>query len=168
MKNDAQILREFLTRYTDRVKKDQKAKGIYASGESAKSLREKVERGEGTDIRGVVTGRGYFAQQERGRGPTGNSSPSRPNLRQRIFEWLKVKSWSRGKSERERESLSYAITRKIHKRGTLRGRSTKYPGLDLTKILREEYGVLTKAVRNGTVTRVRSQIINLYKDVQNL
>ena len=124
-----------ITKYLQAVSKGiveaQDKKGIKASGDSARSLT--VEAGENS---GELSGRGYFEQQDQGRGPTKNGGPGL--VRRAILAWLKVKPWSKGFDDKKQESLSWAISKNIHKYGTKRGRDPKYPGLGLQAIEEKE------------------------------
>lgn len=150
------ILRKRLEAIRLKTIADQKAKDITASGKSAQSLTVDVKENTGT-----LSGFSYFEQQEFGRGPTRNGG--RGVLRQRIREWLDEKSWSRRFDEDKKDSLSYAITHNIHKRGTLRGNTAQYPGLDLTGIAQEEIEAIRQEVGAEAAVLVGSDIDRIWK-----
>jgi hypothetical protein len=100
-----------ITTLKDNIIREQAARGVKASGRSARSLRKEV-----TDSAGRLYGLYYFLQQEQGRGPTRTLEPSTPTLRERIFSWLGEKGIN--PTDITKESLAYVIARKIHNEGT--------------------------------------------------
>lgn len=124
-------IEKYLNAVSKRIVEEQDNKGIKASGDSAKSLEVQADANSGT-----LTGAHYFKYQVQGRGPTVKSGQGL--LRKAILKWLQVKSWSRGFDIKKQTSLSYAISKRIHERGTLRGRSQEYPGLGLSEIEKSE------------------------------
>lgn len=82
-----------------------------ATGETARSLRIQLNPDGGT-----LYGRKFFETLEVGRGPTKVWVRSNPTLQERILVWIKAKGVHvDGYND---VSLSYAISKKIHKFGT--------------------------------------------------
>lgn len=100
-----------ISKLLDEVKKayieDQEAKGIRASGKSAKSIKKQVKLTEGT-----LTGAKYFFQQRHGRRP-GKFPPV-----SEILEWIKTKGITPKDSRTSIKSLAFLFARKIAERGT--------------------------------------------------
>lgn len=100
-----------ISKLLDEVKKayieDQEAKGIRASGKSAKSIKKQVKPTEGT-----LTGAKYFFQQRHGRRP-GKFPPV-----SEILEWIKTKGITPKDSRTSIKSLAFLFARKIAERGT--------------------------------------------------
>lgn len=100
-----------ISKLLDEVKKayieDQEAKGIRASGKSAKSIKKHVKPTEGT-----LTGAKYFFQQRHGRRPG-----KFPNVTD-ILNWIKVKGITPRDSGTSIKSLAFLFARKIAERGT--------------------------------------------------
>ena len=150
-------INKFLQAVKQAIKDEQKRKRITASGESARSLKVDVDGNSGE-----LTGRAYFEQQIYGRGPT--QAGGRGALRKRIREWLDTKRWSAGLPEKRKEGLSWAISKKIHERGTLRGRDSRFPGLAFGEIVEKERAFLRVDV-SGNQQEVFSEIFKGLKQV---
>lgn len=152
---------EYLETVAREVIADQERKGIIASGRSSKSLKTGFA---GNDEKGIAALRGsaYFEQQIFGRGPTRGGSGG-GFLRKAIREWLDTKSFASGFSGKEKQSLSYAITKTIHRRGTRRGRDPKYPGLAFNKIKEKHKPKLLRAMGKEYSTKFRSQIVKPFR-----
>lgn len=90
------------------IREEQKAKGKYASGKSARSLRAAQWPG-----RGAVLGDAYFLNQEIGTPPQGQGNPPKWYVA-KIGQWLRYK----GKSADEAQRMAYPVARKIWRDGT--------------------------------------------------
>ena len=90
------------------IREEQKAKGKYASGKSARSLRAAQWPG-----RGAVVGEAYFLNQEIGTPPQGQGNPPKWYVA-KIGQWLRYK----GKSGEEATRMAYPVARKIWRDGT--------------------------------------------------
>ena len=89
-----------------------------ATGETARSLRIQLNPDGGT-----LFGRTFFDTLEVGRGPTINPTPHNPTLQQRILQWIEAKGVYA--DNMSNVSLSWAISKKIHKMGTKMFRDKK-------------------------------------------
>ena len=127
------IIAQYLTNVSDRIKDDQRQKGIYASGESADSLTVKVKENEGT-----LTGSSYFEQQQFGQSASEIRQIPFKEQVANLFGWAKTKSFLQGTSAQEKLGIAIATTKKQRKEGTQRGNNPKYPGLSITEIINEE------------------------------
>ena len=160
MGNSKEILQNFLNTVSRRIGQEQKAKGIRASGESAKSLKSKVSE-KGDISRGILTGRDYFLQQEEGRGPTPQGArKSQPTLKDNIRKWIDFKGIGSGKTRKEKEGIAFVIARKIHQEGWNKNGAR----LDITKIIKEEKKSLVKSTLGLSVDRFRSDILRAFRD----
>lgn len=91
--------------------------GQTASGDTARSI-EVVKVGSNEWL---LVGRAFIDSLERGRGPTGSGSGSgQSTLQEKIYDWLPFadKYGITYDDDGERVSLSWAISKKIHKEGT--------------------------------------------------
>lgn len=105
-------LDSFLLELLQLIKTGQIQKDLYASGDSAKSLRVEVTEGVG-GVRGqLIDGSGSFEYQERGRGPGGVNWS-------KIYNWLQYKKYGFDwQDEKQRKQMAFAIFNKIKKHGT--------------------------------------------------
>lgn len=141
----------FLSRVANEgYKADQKAKGIYASGKSARSLAPQL-----TPTGGQLLGSHYFAYQKLGRRPGGF-----PPI-EAIIQWIKDKGGFTYEGLYGLRALAFVIARKISKKGTdihLR----KRPGLSIEqKILNAR-----KELANNLLLIARDQITSSIKTIQ--
>ena len=113
------------------LRQDLSAKGINASGSLSKSLRIETD-----DKKGELYGNDYFKYSAFGRGPTKGGGDG--SLYERIQEWVENKPVFAGMSEKDKKRFAYFATRKIHREGTQRGRSSQYPGISAQQIFDRE------------------------------
>jgi hypothetical protein len=142
------IIYEFVKGLQPDIIAKQEAKGLTASGASAESLRT-----DQIDERTVqlIDGSGSFQFQDSpGRGPTTGGASDIP-LHKRIYDWLLYKKYGlEWFNEADRESLSYAIANKIHKKGNyihIKGKRT---------------GVVRDVITDQRLTLLREQIAKFY------
>lgn len=110
MRSVEEAILEFLTGYSDALKREQIVKQAKTTGQSADSLKETAQ-----DNYGKLTGSHYWYQQRHGRRP-GKMPPV-----ESIIEWLKEKKTFRldeARTPRSLESLAWAIAKSIAKKGT--------------------------------------------------
>ncbi len=110
---------------------DMVKKGINATGSLSKSLRE-----EATFNTGSIYGNDYFDSVVFGKKPE-EVTQSFGELLDDLLEWVETPKFD-GKSPKEKMSIAFGGARNILRRGTLRGRSQKYPGLDAQQIIKRE------------------------------
>lgn len=127
MTTDREVIEQFLKGLIPEIQASQEEKGLTASGASGRLL-EVVMLSD--SIGQLVDGSGSFVFQQYGRGATTSKTKGKKTLQQIIYDWLEFKkyglNWSattgeglRGVTEdKKRISLSYAISKKIHKKGT--------------------------------------------------
>lgn len=158
-----QRLERWLIDFGNKLRIEQGRKGIVATGASARSLREEVKR-DGQNFVGRIYGFNYWEYQVRGRGPTpGGAKRGRPTLRERIRLWLDYKPFSRGLRPKIKDSMSYAIAKNIHRRGTLRGNDPRYPGIPLQGMIQKEVPKLSSSITRLTVEEVRLAILPIFR-----
>lgn len=145
-------IEELLKRVEEAIKDSQIKKGLYASGESAKSLRYVAGANEG-----VLFGVGYFYQQEYGR-----KSGSMPPIKS-IYDWLKYQKYGLTfKTDNERKSLAFAIAKNIAKKGTWIYQGKK-SGIEITQIITQQVAIfnekLTKEAKNKYIATIKESIL---------
>jgi hypothetical protein len=131
---DKELLEKIGKSFVSDLKKNQKERGLFASGFSANSLR--IEQNE---FSLKVFGAGYFEFQEYGRGPTKNFASNSPTLKERIRVWIDQKPLN--PIDISKDSLAFIISRKIHKEGTLlfKNRAEKIGLEEIVKTHRERF-----------------------------
>lgn len=103
-----EIIREELQKVADDAIKiyEQKKK---ASGNWPTGIRIETSKNKGEL---------YSYEYLAGRGPTINTQASKPTLREKILEWLKIKGIKPIEKSMKLSSLAFLIARKIHRAGT--------------------------------------------------
>ena len=119
------ILKQFMAEVRDEIRNRINEYGMSASGNTQRNIVEEVQR-EG---RGKVVGRlfapEYIDTLIEGRGQT-RSSGGTGIVRQRILQWISDK----GIATDNPESLSWAISKTIHEKGTLlHSRGSNFKGV---------------------------------------
>ena len=117
---DKEIILQFLTTVKDEIKSRIKS----TTNKTSDSL-EVVMLGE---THGQLLAADYIMALEHGRAPTrSGASSGSPTLRERIYAWAKINGI--GSSEKELTSLSWAISKSIHTKGTLLYRTGGHSGI---------------------------------------
>lgn len=135
------ILSDALSGLAEQVQKSQLAKGLLASGKSAKSLRVITLSGNGSTS-GQILGVGYWQFQQNGRGPGKFPKPSKLFV-EIIRQWLAVKGLNYS---------PYAVAFKINRDG-IKVPNKYNPGGVLSEPLSREN------VINAIAPRVRAKAI---------
>lgn len=150
--------------YLDQMKQDiialQSSLGLKASGKSANSLEVNVSEKRGQ----LIDKSGSFEFQEYGRGLTKSTTSGTPTLREEIYDWLQYKKYGISyANDEERVSLSYAISKSIHSKGTYTFRMNKQTGV-LSKVITEQsINSLKQALGEQYKGLVGTDIIRLLK-----
>lgn len=111
---DKEIAEQFLGSVKSEIVMRHLRLGQKATGQTIESLRVRA-----TDVGGVLVGAAHIFALDRGRGPTRGGSGSGKSLQQRIYDWLGFSKYGLSYTDdKERISLSWAISKVIHKRGT--------------------------------------------------
>ena len=158
MTQDEKILSKFIQRVSSRLKADQKAKGMKASGRSADSLKGNTEV-KGDTTRGTLTGSSYWQQQEEGRGPSKKKGNGTPLWKEILENWIPYRSKFSGLDKKEKVSAASAIAFVIHRDGWDKDGAR----VETTKIIREERKILITEARGSNVQQFRSQIVKAFK-----
>ena len=140
---DEIALNNFMERRRALIMRLQEAKGLKASGLSARLLHI---RSSG-NVYDLVDSAGYFEFQEFGRGP--GKAPSF----KKIYDWLQFKKYGLNyENEKERVSLAWAIVKKIKKLGT-RTHTTRRPTGVLEEAISREatQGLIREIAKNRTL-----------------
>lgn len=145
---------KILSNWLKDIEADLRASIPKASGDTANSLETRVN-----DKGGLLLANNYIGALEYGRKPTKSAGSGTTSLRDKIREWVKIKGIDEG--------LVYAITKKIHKEGTLMYRTGKDfsgRGQYLSNIINEKrvenlLESLTKSFSNS----VESSLLNISK-----
>ena len=112
----------FDKRLQSEIRTGLRASGVVASGKSSRELRSEIG-----NTKYKLFGVDYYQEIDKGRGPNRTNSGG---LRAGIYEWLQYKKYGfNWKDDKERASLSFAISRSIAKKGSFKhrnkGRQTK-------------------------------------------
>lgn len=103
---------KILSKWLFEIENDLRKSLPKASGETINSLEVRMN-----DSGGSLLANSYIGALEYGRKPTKSKGSGQPSLKDKIREWVKIKGIDEG--------LVYAITKKIHKEGTLMYRTGK-------------------------------------------
>lgn len=158
-------VKSIMQQFFDELKKDVAnnidAKGLTASGATKASLRVEV----GNNF-GVLFGASHIEALEIGRGKTKSSGGGTgKSLREQIYEWLAFKKYGLNwKDEKERKSLSFAISTNIHKKGTLIHRSGKYTGVLSEIIMKERINSLHSKISEFYMFNISTQLKDALHD----
>jgi hypothetical protein len=146
---DEIALNNFMERRRALIMRLQEAKGLKASGLSAKLLYVKSNK----NVFDLVDSAGYFEFQEFGRADGGQ-----PPFK-KIYEWLEYKKYGlKYDNDEERVSLAWAIAKKIKKKGThtyMKGRDT---GVISEAINKEATAELIKEIAKNRKTEILTDI----------
>ena len=156
-----EILQQFGEKIVEGIRKKQAEKGLTASGKSASGL---VSVSDETRLQ-VIDTTGSFEYQEFGRGATRpDAKTGSPTLRELIYDWLQFQKYNlHYKDDKERVSLSYAISSNIHKMGTYTKRSGTQTGV-LSEVINSDLrDELMQTFKDHELVRIRTEIKRLFK-----
>ena len=112
-----EIIEQLLNDIMKEIKDDMKAQGMYATGKT-ESLFEVQMKGTKTGVEGILLGPSYMHNLIVGRGPsTKSGGETGQTLQQSILEWIKAKGITPDEPNMSQESLSWAISKHMHKKG---------------------------------------------------
>ncbi|GAB3889917.1 hypothetical protein GCM10028803_00450 [Larkinella knui] len=134
------------------IQASQKRRGMYASGRSARSLRQLVQR-SGSIASLQVHGSGLWRFQAKGRGPTQpGTAHGSPTLVEALRQWAKDKGISINE---------YALAKKIHREG-IKVPNPHNDGRVLSDPLEpgKVTGLLKTTVRPILIQSIRQQLFN--------
>ncbi len=114
--NQRDIIKEFLDGLIPDIQKSQTEKGKRASGASAASLRTIMQSDK---LGQLIDGSGSFYFQVHGRRATSSSATKgKQTLKDIIYDWLQFKKYGlTWDTDKERKTLAFLISRKIHQKG---------------------------------------------------
>lgn len=163
---ERQLLLGFFDDLRQAIIKKQAEKGIRASGKSAEALR--VDFDPATKTASLIDGSGYFRFEEYGRRPTGTgASAGTPTLQQAIYDWLEFRKYGLSyANDKERTSLSWAISKKIHAEGTLTYRLQQPTGVITEVINNEMLKPLVEALNREYAIAIKSDVVANLKQLQ--
>ena len=119
----ATLFTEYGNETVSKLRQSFASKGVNASGRLSRSVESVVTETQNfTSLQ--VSMFEYGVTSEVGRGPTKNSGPG--DLLRRIRQWIDDKGLNIPTNEKE--GMAYAITKKIHREGTLQFQKTKATG----------------------------------------
>ncbi len=112
-----EFIEQLLTNIMEDIKKEMRGNGQYSSGETERLWEVKL-LSSGKFFEGVLLGPSYIQALITGRGPTraGGSSGDQ-TLQQKIFDWIRTKGITPNEANMSQESLSWAISKHMHKHG---------------------------------------------------
>ena len=150
-------VKESITKLLEGIRADiiqeQEDKKIRASGDSAKSLKNKVKEVSG-NITGTLTGSSYFHFQEYGRSP-GTMPPV-----DAIKQWIKEKGIK--PVDISETSLAWAIAKKIQKSGT-RAKRNESPRLDIVGIIEKNMAENRDEIRKAMFNQFKTEYGKILK-----
>lgn len=160
MLTNKEIFQRFDKRLKEAIRKNYNQSGVKASGQAGRDLFETIG-----DTKYILTGVGYWGAIDKGRSPNRSNSGG---LRQAIYEWLSFKKYGfNWKSERERTSLSFAISRSIAKKGSYKFRNTGKRTTIIADAIKESMPILSKLVLDSQREQVIINTKDIYKNVAN-
>ena len=153
---DIKVLQKWLSDLSERIKKEQKDRGIRASGFSADSLRYQVQGSKGT-----LYGEDYFEYQEFGLPPLGeglgiNAYPSIQDL----VSWIRVKPVP---IQGDEQDAAERIQQSIYSRGTRAFQNSNF-GLPLNRIFQEEIRKLAPQFEQARIAAIAQRFDARYND----
>lgn len=116
-----------------------------ASGKTANSL---AYEWQGDTM--IISGIGHIFALEFGRKPSSAGGAGGESLRDRIRTWIDDKGIGAGMNEKEKNSLSWAISTNIHKKGTLLYQSG------------QQSGTLSEAVNEEKIINLSKELLDLF------
>ena len=138
---------------------------VKASGRTAASIHAVA-----TDTTLEVLAHRSIGSLEYGRKPTSSgATKGNPTLYEQILDWMQYRSVFAGLKGNERKSVAYAITKKIHEKGTLLYNGTDHYGRTKPTMLLQgvadglNYDVLLREIVAYQVTVYESAIIKELK-----
>lgn len=116
-----------------------------ASGKTANSLSKEWQ---GDTL--VISGIGHIFALEFGRKPTSGGGSGGETLRERIRTWIDDKGIGAAMNDKQKNSLSWAISTNIHRKGTLLYQSGK------------QSGSLSEAVNEEKIINLSKELLDLF------
>jgi hypothetical protein len=136
-----------------------RGKPANASGQTAASLKKEWQ---GETL--IISGAGHIFALEFGRKPTMNASKiGGQSLQQKIREWMDFKDVATSETPQRRNSISWAISKNIHKFGTLLYQSGKPSGTLQSAISEEKIISLGKQLLEIFSVQAKSVLLNTIK-----
>lgn len=152
MPSDFEIIEAFLEELKVDTQAEIQKKGKVATGETIKSLKVKMD-----SHGGELLGAKFFRQRLDGRGPTrGGGGGGSGSLRDRVLVWIRAKGI--GANAKEQESLSWAISKTIHEKGTKQFREGRSSGIIEAVINDRKLGNLRERIEQNQLLNIRSEI----------
>jgi hypothetical protein len=150
VRTDSDIIKSFLESIREDLARSQDEKGLKASG---KSMANTYVFMKSSKVGQIIDGLDVFKYQETpGRGPTKNTGDGK--LVDIIYEWLQYKKYGLAwNTEKQRKSLAWAITNKIHKKGTY------------IHIKSKRTNVVTDAINNESIDAVGEEFADKYGEI---
>lgn len=149
MTEQLNMIFDFVESLRPDIVKNQMDTGLRASGESALSLETRTV---GESVIQLVDGSGAFKFQDApGRGPSRGSATSDIPLWKRIYNWLAFRKYNLTyQDDKGRVRLSFAISNKIHRKGTY------------IHITGKKTGVVSDLLTDNRMLLLREQISKFY------
>lgn len=118
------------------------------------------------DSIGQLIGPAYIDALEIGRGPTRNSSPQTPTLREKILQWIRAKGIQR--DDISDESLAFLISRSIHKKGTRLFQSGRNSGVISNVITQDAIDRFGRQLTDANVQNFSSRLLARFNEAFQL
>lgn len=157
MATDLQIIESFLESLKVDTQAEIRKKGKVATGETVNSLKVKVDAKGGE-----LVGAEFFRQRLDGRGPSrGGGGGGGSSLREKVLLWIRVKGI--GANAKEQESLSWAISKSIHEKGTKQFREGRKSGIIEAVINDQKLGNLREQIEQNQLVNIRSEVLREFR-----
>ena len=152
MDNSGKIIEQFGISLTADIKKAIPS----ASGKTADSVNVEYKKDKKGKITGfVIRGGSQIGALIDGRKPTSSGAKKgNPTLQQSILEWIKARSIKPKEASMSEVSLSWAISKSIHKKG-YRGKGNIFADV----ITKSRFDSLTKTLISSKTAAIQSDVI---------
>jgi len=158
-------IKEVLTAFDKRIKAEivsgLDAKGITASGATARSLRGQIQK-----ERYTLFGREFFLSVDFGRGPYRGGPPS--EMWATLYEWVGYKKYGiTYGNDKERKSITWAIYNKMQRDGSFKFRNKDKRTQVVETAIQKSLPTVTAALANFYTANVRDIVTEFKKGVAN-
>lgn len=150
---------EIIDQWFRKLEEDLKKQVPVATGKTRDSIRAVTRKKGGTIVGGAQIGALIDGRKPTKRGAKKGS----PTLQQVIFQWIEAKSIRPRESSMSKESLSWAISQSIHKKG-YRGK----PDLFATVLNQNRIDALLKSLLKNELTDITSSVLKEFKNLQGV
>lgn len=149
--------REVIANFLERKKQEIISRINQATGKTARRIFWVAD-----PLGGILYGPHYIEALEDGRGPTRNTTPSKPTLREAIEEWLEHRSITLRPGQTKKD-LAYAIAASIHAKGTRLFQRGGKSGVLSNTITEGSFSELLEQLADVNSVSVATEVVNRFK-----